>query len=323
MRWPTALALAGALVAAEPLPIVGLSHVGIRVSSLESSLRFYTGLLGFPVAFRSAGNDGRAAIVVLQINDNQYLELLPGLPADQPLRVTHVSLETTDAARLRLLLLARGLAPGDLREGRDGNLNFRLPDSERNTLEFTEYRPTSNHTITRGQNAAVPRISNRLMQTAVLVERKHLGDILAFYKTKLGFDETWRGLDDRGLLRWVNLKMPGVRGDALEAVLLDRAPAPAHLGTLLHVSFEVPNIAAAAGELRRRGLADLARHQPRLGRDQRRHLDLLDPDGTRVELVESRPTNGPRTVSSEAQGPRAKAVKGFPLVPSSMGLWPY
>jgi catechol 2,3-dioxygenase-like lactoylglutathione lyase family enzyme len=187
---------------------------------------------------------------------------------------------------LRLLLLRRGLAPGDLREGRDGNLSFRLPDGEGNTLEFTEYRPTSNHTITRGQNAALPRISNRLHHAVIVVERRKLARFLDFYVSKLGFERAAGGSPVNNGRRCVNLRIPGARGDLLEAVLFEGQPTPRQAAEPMHLSFEAPDLAAAWEELRRRGLP-AERRLLTPGRVIPRQAELSDPDGNVVQLVES------------------------------------
>jgi catechol 2,3-dioxygenase-like lactoylglutathione lyase family enzyme len=279
------------LPAAEPLPITGISHIAFRVSDLEAARKFYTGLLGMPEAFQMKREDGTTGIAFLQVNDDQYIELAPGLPAGENVRVSHVSLITSDAPKLHAMLTARGQQPSEVKQGRDGNRAFRLTDTEGNILEFTEYLPGSWHSNARGKFAAAPRISRWLMHAGVLAEIENRERALAFYRDTLGFTEFWRGGPTDADVRWINLRMPGERGDYLELMLHDGAPTRGQLGSMLHACLEVDDIKKAQEELARRGLPDEPRYQPKIGRNNRWQLNVFDPDGSRTELMEPKPAN--------------------------------
>ena len=197
-------------LAAEDLAISGISHVAFRVSDLDAARGFYTKLLGIPEAFQMSRPTGEISIAFLQVNDSQYIELQPGLAAGENVRMTHISLETPDAPRLREQLVTRGLEPTEMTAGRDGNRAFRLKDSEGNQLEFTEYLAGGKHAQARGKLASAPRISSRLTHGGILVESAYVERALAFYRDKMGFVETWRGGPENGPLRWINLKRASV-----------------------------------------------------------------------------------------------------------------
>ena len=66
-------------------------------------------------------------------------------------------------------------------------------------------------------------------------------------------------------------------------------------GGLEHISLETPDINVAHKELISRGLPDDPRRKPILGIDRHWLLNVLDPDGTRTEFMES------RTVAAETK----------------------
>jgi hypothetical protein len=93
---------AGAL-AGEDLPLMGLAHVGIRVSDLESARAFYSGVLGFENAFTTT-------IAYMKVNDHQFIELLPGLKAEDVIPMTHIAMWTEDLKKTREMCPRRSAA---------------------------------------------------------------------------------------------------------------------------------------------------------------------------------------------------------------------
>src|SRR5512135_1103609 len=79
-----------AIAAAEDLPLLGLAHVGSRVSDLEKSRRFYRDALGYEEAFDTRKVDGGpVAVAFFKVNDTQFIELFPGLKPEQAQPMTH------------------------------------------------------------------------------------------------------------------------------------------------------------------------------------------------------------------------------------------
>ena len=77
------------------------------------------------------------------------------------------------------------------------------------------------------------------------------------------------------------------------------------LGTLHHLCLEVPDISAAKATLEARpARKDYTRGlDVRTGVNRKRQLNLFDPDGTRVELMEPKTVDGVPTPSSTAPPP--------------------
>src|SRR5437879_8637859 len=78
----------------QALPLEGIAHVGFRVTDLEKSRAYYTGMLGFQEAFHTTNDAGRIGTAYFKVNEDQYLELASNLPAGENIRFTHVALET-------------------------------------------------------------------------------------------------------------------------------------------------------------------------------------------------------------------------------------
>ena len=74
---------------------MGLAHVGICVSDLEKSRAFYRDVLGFEEAFDTKKPDGSVAVAFFKVNDQQFIELFPRLPADQVVPMTHIAMGPT------------------------------------------------------------------------------------------------------------------------------------------------------------------------------------------------------------------------------------
>ena len=282
---PLALLLLGLCCQAQDLPLTGISHVNFRVSDLEKAREFYTGLLGYQQAF-STGRNGAVGTAYLKVNDEQYIEVSPGLKEGVDQRLTHVSFVTTDIEKLHEALTARGLDPTPLRPaGGDGTRGIRVTDPFGFPLEFTEYLPGSEHAKARGKFEDPKRISVHLLHAGIPVPREKLDAALAYYRDKLGFKEFWRGGQKDGEIDWINLRTPGTRGDYIELMIFNGTPSRSELGTMEHVALEVPDIQKARQTLIDRGMTD-EKSKPKIGRNGKWQLNLYDPDGSRTELME-------------------------------------
>jgi lactoylglutathione lyase len=280
--------LAAAALSAQSLPLAGLAYVGFRVSDLAAARNFYSGLLGFEEAYAIRGAQGEIQRVAFKVNDEQFIELLPGLKPDQDQRLAFIAIQCTDLRRAHRLLVERGLKPSSIATRPDGNPGFWLEDPGGTRLEFLQYVAGSQQHRVRGKFLGTNRISDRLWHTGVVV--LDLDAAMRFYATALGFRETWRGGPSEGELRWINMEMPG-RGDYIEYMLASQPPTRQQLGSMQHICLQVPDIKAAYEKLRRRGLPDEPRYQPRIGRNGRWLANLFDPDGSRTEIMEPQPAS--------------------------------
>ena len=123
MRSPLYLLLAFPLFAQAPAErpkVLGLAHVAVYVSDLAKARAFYEGLLGFGEPFTLPKPDGSVRIAFVKINDHQYLELFNEDPQGDG-RLSHISIHTDNADRMRDYLASRGVtAAGHGFQGQDG-----------------------------------------------------------------------------------------------------------------------------------------------------------------------------------------------------------
>jgi len=253
---------------AQDLPITGISHVAFRVSDLEKARTFYTGVLGLPEAFTLGTTH------FMKVNDDQYIEVQAGAPADGNIRMTHISLVTSSVEKLHPMLVARGLQPAPLKPtGADGNRSFRTLDPDGNIIEFTEYQPGSLHSNARGRFNDAPRISSHMQHGGFPVKDLHAA--IAWYHDKLGFVRVFPGDPAKPELPLANMRMPGPGGDYIELI--------AEPGVAQHACFEVPDVHAAQKLAIARGAAAEA---PQIGRTLRWLFNLYDPDRSRIEFIE-------------------------------------
>ena len=256
----------------DSLPLLGWAHIGVRVSDVAKSRAFYNGVLNLEMPFDLKTPDGqRPAGQYYKVNDTQYIEIAPNLKPGMD-RMTHVSITTTDIAKLHQMLEDRGLKPGPITTGRDGNkaCNIVNPPGQRLArLEFTEYEPDSLHSKTNGKDMSAKRLSNHLQFVGIPVT--DLDAAVHFYQA-MGFKETARGGDV------VDLQMPGRLADFVE--LVNRpSPGPGALIGLAGQDLQFLYKLAAD-----RGSKPVTPLQP--GPTGKLQFAILDPDATRVEIRE-------------------------------------
>jgi catechol 2,3-dioxygenase-like lactoylglutathione lyase family enzyme len=321
------VALIGATVPQQPgaAPqrprILGLAHVAFFVSDLDKARAFYRGLLGFDEPFtlpvRENGRDkaGSVDIAFVKINDRQWIELFNRPPAGDPAagasgaqaegQLNHIALYTDSADRMRDYLASRGVSvPAAVPTGRTGNKNFTVKDPDGHTVEIVEYLANSWTGADTGRHMPAQRLSSRAMHVGILSGR--LDRSLAFYGGILGFEEFWRGnAATSTTLSWVNIRVPDGT-DYIELMLYDELPAPANRGSAHHLCLEVADVEQALAAFDRRPLRSSYTRPVaiRTGVNRKRQLNLFDPDGTRVELMEPGTVDGKPAPSSLLPPPR-------------------
>jgi lactoylglutathione lyase len=285
--------------------ILGLAHVAFYVRDLAKARTFYKDFLGFDEEpFTLKKNDGAERIVFIKINDNQYLELFAEDPKNDG-RLNHVSIYTDSIDHLHAYLGAQGVkVPEKVGTGQVGNRNFNIKDPDDHTVEIVEYQQDSWTTREAGKHMPDTRISTTMMHAGFLV-----GDLdksTQFYHGILGFSEFWRGAAGSGnTLSWVNMRVPD-GNDYVEFMLYSTLPAPDDRGTKNHVSLMVPDAAKAVEELKKRAARGMYGRDITIqtGVNRRRQVNLYDPDGTRIELMEPTTVDGKPAPSSTAPPPR-------------------
>lgn len=303
------LALFPAICAAQwgpPRPkITGISHVGYYVSDLPAALTFWHGLLGFDVYWelKKPGSD-ETRIAFLKINDHQHVELFNEPTPHPPNMLSHICFTTDSIVNMRGYLASSGISvPKEIGTTKAGDLAFEIKDPDGMLVEFVEPRKDGQEARAAGKFAPPSRISTQIYHTGFLVGNTERS--LDFYGRVLGFKETWRGSPNPNELSWINMKVPD-GDDYVEFMLYSKAPTTSKdFGGKNHLALAVPDIAAAAKELATRPAYKVYGKPLTIatGINGKRQLNLYDPDGTRVELMETHTADGRVVPSSTAPPP--------------------
>ena len=307
MKWLCAAVIALPLVAPSPVdrpPLLGIAHLAVLVSNPAAARGFYQDLLGFEESFALPATQTSPARAFVKINDRQFIELIDAPTAGEG-QLDHVALYTADAGRMRQHLAGRGVqVPETVAIGPTGDKSFTVTDPEGHRIEFVEYRTGSRTDQDAGAHMPRTRISDRALHVGILIG--DLARATSFYGGILGFEESWRGsAANSPTLSWVNMRVADGT-DNLEFMLYGEEPAPERRGTAHHLCLLVPDAAKAIAELDSRPTRkQYARSiELRTGVNRKRQVNLFDPDGTRVELMEPDTIDGKPTPSSTLPPPR-------------------
>jgi catechol 2,3-dioxygenase-like lactoylglutathione lyase family enzyme len=286
--------------------ITGISHVGYFVSDLPKAIFFWHDLLGFDeyTTLDRPGTD-QIRIAFIKINDHQHIELFTDKPPAPPSMMSHLCFSVSSVDQMRAYLRARGfdVKTGNGGKTRTGDYAFEIRDPDGTLIEFVQSLPTGIEMQDAGKFMPPTRISDAIYHVGFLVG--NLDKSLAFYEGVLGFHETWRGSSNGKELSWVNLQAPNGK-DYIELMLYDKTPSD--FGTKNHVSLLVPDMQKAIAELESRPAykSYLTYGKPlemHVGKNGKRQVNLYDPDGTRVELMEAQTADGKPVASATAPPP--------------------
>ncbi|MEO6815490.1 MAG: VOC family protein [Edaphobacter sp.] len=262
--------------------ITGIAFVRMYTADAAASTAFYKGELGFDQTMKGD-------IAHYAVNDSQWLEVAP-LPTPAPQsRIAAIAFTTRNAAALEQYLKAHAVAIDQpLRNG-----SFAVHDPEGQLVLFVQQRPVSAKVIS-------PRAaSHRLIHTGFWVHDRAKED--HFWRDILGFRPLWYGGQHDGDINYVSSQVPDGT-DWIEYMLgRDANPNPHSLGSMNHFSLGVAHMSDAVQALARNGCNGPECRKTQMGRDGKIQLNLFDPDLTRAELMEFKPS-GP-TCCSPFTGP--------------------
>ena len=266
-------------------PFNGIAHIAIRVQSIAASLAFYN-KLGYQQAFANTGRDGSVSQSFVKINDKQFIELYPAGPpnpaspqgaAQSGSSFLHLCLEASDINATHDFYVAEGLAPIAVRTAAAGNLLFTLKGPQQPTfaqnIEYTQYMPTSRHTLDIGQHLSPDRVADKM--TVVVLAMQDPAAARDFYLTKLGFTAS----KSNPML----LNLPGTSGQMVEIVPADP------LGTKSSIVLTTPDLAKTAALLKLQQIAfKQATSSTTDASGKARNEEMIsitDPDGNILRIV--------------------------------------
>ena len=272
-------------------PITGIADVRLWSADPPAAVDFYTKVLG--LTSRDAGCAGMMRPCYL-LSDHQQIALAKGAAGSHANLLSGVAFATTNAMGMHRYLQAHSIRVDPVTRDFNGAVHFSFQDPE--GLSITFVQPPGLRQFT----PSATQISTRLIHAGFVVLDRAAED--QFYKDILGFHVYWHGgmKDDES--NWVDMQVPDGT-DWLEYMLNVPANADKHtLGVMNHIALGVPDIHAAERQLRTNGWNGT--EQPKIGRDGKWQLNLYDPDGTRVELMEFTPSQKP--CCSDYTGPHPK-----------------
>jgi lactoylglutathione lyase len=300
------------------LPIHGIAGVTFKTSDMAKARAYYNGVLGFDEAFDLKDASGQVTSAYFKVNDDQYIEVVPGLKPDDLVRQARIIIQSSDLQKLHAAYVDRGVNPGSIATGPDGNPTFRITAPNGFIVDFIQYVPTSKQGQLRGKNMPATRLSSHIWHVGTMAKD---ADARAFFSDKLGFGRM----------------LPGTRGEYVETPASDsnletkdppldpNNPATQAqytrevYGAVYHVALEVTDMRTVRDTAQKRGNYSDVRVRAAMGRGQRRWLmHLFDPDGSRTEFLETQGRDlPPNTVM--APGPEAP-----PIMPTASGGfgWP-
>jgi catechol 2,3-dioxygenase-like lactoylglutathione lyase family enzyme len=292
-------------------PITGVSHIAVYAAAPAKSERFYVHDLG-----GVKGSDPENAKGVrYYFAPTQFVEVLPlpasavppPAPPEGPLvagpgvpgagsmaaasalasinRLDHVAFTTTNAKGLLAYLAAKQIpVPDQVEAGRDGSFWFYVIDPEGNKIEFVQ--PPKNPPA-----VAVDPLSSHIIHVGFIIHDRARED--RFFQAVLGFRPYWFGGMQDDKPTWISQQVPDGT-DWLEYMIVGTPEgrgiptdmSAADLGVLDHFSLGVPSTEVAYTLLWNGDRLAGQTNTPKIGRDAKWQLNLLDPDGTRAEIME-------------------------------------
>jgi lactoylglutathione lyase len=285
--------------------ITGISHVGYFVSDLPAAIAFWHDFLGYDEPYDLKKTDGSGVrIAFIKINDHQHIELFNEPPTVPHNMMSHLCFSVDDIEQMRAYLRSQGfdIKPGKGEKTRTGDYAFEIKDPEGTLIEFVQTLPTGMEAKAASKFLPESRISPRIYHVGFLV-----GDSqkeMDFFGRILGFQETWRGGADPKVLSWINMKVPD-GDDYVEFMLYGELPNTSTWGTRNHTSLVVPDVQKAVEALESRPAFKTYGKPLKIatGVNQKRQMNMYDPDGTRVELMEPNTVTGKPTPPSTAPPP--------------------
>jgi catechol 2,3-dioxygenase-like lactoylglutathione lyase family enzyme len=279
-----AAAAGGSVFGAAPIraPITGVSHIAVYASDAARAEHFYVHDLG---AVKRADPENPRG-VRYYFAPTQFVEVLPLPPGPASInRLDHVAFATADAPALRDYMASNGVVVArQVEKGSDGSQWFTVTDPEGNRVEFVQPPATP-------PQIAVNPLSSHIIHVGFIIHNRALED--GFYRKLLGFRPYWFGGMRDDTPTWISLQVADGT-DWLEYMVVappDGRGIPAGMsaadaGVLDHFSLGVPNVEVAYTLLWNGDRLAGQENVPKIGRDAKWQLNLLDPDGTRAEIME-------------------------------------
>jgi catechol 2,3-dioxygenase-like lactoylglutathione lyase family enzyme len=261
--------------------ILGIDHVAFYTTSPDGVKKLYGEKLGLVAADPIETGESTRYMIGMQ-----WVGYSPAPDPKATDRMDHVAFTTDNIVALRRYLVKNGLKPTQVEGRSDHSLTIFVNDPEGHRIEFVE----------RGKSATAPAaasaVSRHMIHTGFVVYHRDAED--HFYRDILGFRPYWHGHDKPdGPDDWVAIQVPDGT-DWLEYMLNQ----PEHMdlqltGVMNHISLGVADMKKAQAVMEAHGWKSSDDEHAEIGKDGKWQLDVFDPDLSRVELMEFKPTQKP------------------------------
>jgi lactoylglutathione lyase len=265
--------------------ILGIAHVAFYVGDLNRTRAFYKDFLGFDEPFSLKHPDGTDWIGYMKVNDHQYLELFAGDSTNRG-QLAHIAIYTDNAVQMKDYLQSRGIEPvAKLHQGQTGDYFFSVADPDDHLIEIVEYRPNSWTAREKGNFMPSGRISNRILRAGLMV--RSTDRALKFYRDVLGFQQISGGSTDQTQTTRVGVRVPN-GDDSLELIVYPGHPSLEQQKAQDRVCLERANLSKTMADLHARVDTVHYSYPMTVHTESNRppSVDLFDPDGVHVELIE-------------------------------------
>jgi len=275
--------------------ILGIDHVSFYTTQPEGVKRLYSGTLGLTSAepVESGG-------LVRYMVGRQWIGYSTAPNPKATDRMDHVAFTTNNVTALRRYLIAKGVRAREIQRRADHSMSFLVNDPEGHWIEFVERDPKIPQVKEAWLDAGPPWVSRHMIHAGFVVYHRDLED--HFYRDILGFRLYWHGASKDGQPdEWVAMQVPDGT-DWLEYMLNQPPRMDLRLtGIMNHISLGVAEMKKAQAVMESHGWKPHGDETAEIGRDGKWQLDVFDPDFSRVELMEFKPTQKP--CCSDFQGP--------------------
>ena len=253
--------------------ITGIAFMRVYAADRDASAAFYDHDLGF---VREQGK----AFDRYAVSESQWVEVAP-LPSPAPAaRLAAVGFTTRDAAGLERYLRGHGV---EIVEARSHGA-FAVRDPEGNLIYFVQ---TGVGKVPAKEFSARAS-AKRMIHVGFAVQSTAAED--RFYREILGFKPNWYGGHKEGTTDWVSLQVP--EGSDWLEYMLNGGPHPdaKQLGVMDHFSLGVAQMSSVVDALAKNGCTSANCRKSQMGLDGKVQLNVFDPDLTRVEFMEFKPS---------------------------------
>jgi catechol 2,3-dioxygenase-like lactoylglutathione lyase family enzyme len=285
------LAAVPSLQAQQRPAITGIAFARMYTSDPPGADNFYK-MLGFAPEPEVRGAQGTDDFLQrFDVSPSQWIEVV-NLPTPAPrARLAAIAFTTRNAGAMEKYLSAHGVQVVEpLKHGQ-----FMVLDPEGNHVAFVQ---AGSHKETAPNRDGVgEQTSRRIIHVGFEVKDPAAED--KFYRDLLGFHDYWRGsAKDNGKTDYMSLQVPD-GSDWLEYMLnsptFDDPQRELHqLGVMDHFSLGVAHMQDVVDELARNGCAKTSQAancaKTQMGRDGKVQLNVFDPDFTRIEYMEFKPS---------------------------------